>query len=109
MEARIARLESDVTHLLSDVADIKAHVRGLRDRVEIGNTKSMERTDSAANRLDHQFDKVASDMDAKFQRLGDKIDRLTQSLARTQVWAVLLCVALAGGLAGTMARGFGWM
>jgi hypothetical protein len=29
MEARIARLESDVTHLRSDVADIKVALRSL--------------------------------------------------------------------------------
>jgi hypothetical protein len=109
------------------VADIKADVRVLRDRVDLGNAKSLERTDSTANRLDHKFDKVASDMDAKFHRLDnriekfgseidvqfhrvdDKMDRLAQSLAKTQVWAVLLYVAMAGGMLGTMARGFGWM
>lgn len=109
MEARIAHLESDVTHLLSDMAEIKADVRSLRDRVDLGNVKAMERTDAAANRLDDKIDKVASDTDAKFQRLNSKIDQLGRSLAKAQIWAVLLYVALAGGMLGTMARGFGWL
>lgn len=120
MEARIAHLESDVTHLLSDMAEIKADVRSLRDRVDLGNVKSMERTDAAANRLDDKIDKVAIELnvkidkvwnetDAKFQRVDDKIDQLGRSLAKAQVWAVLLYVALAGGMLGTMARGFGWL
>lgn len=34
MEARIARLESDVVHLRSDVGDFKIDIRVLRDKVE---------------------------------------------------------------------------
>ena len=34
MEARIARLGSDVAHLRTDVADIKVDVRSLRDRID---------------------------------------------------------------------------
>lgn len=34
MEARVARLESDVAHLLSAVAEIKAGLLALRDRMD---------------------------------------------------------------------------
>ena len=34
MEPRIARLESDVDHLYTQVADMKADLRSLRDRVD---------------------------------------------------------------------------
>lgn len=69
MEARIARLESDMAHVRSDVAEIKTDLRSLRDR----------------------------------------IDRLVESLATAKIWALALYIALAGGLFGTLARGFGWL
>ena len=69
MEARIARLESDMAHVRSDVAEIKTDLRSLRDR----------------------------------------IDRLVESLASAKIWALVLYIALAGGLFSTLARGFGWI
>jgi hypothetical protein len=69
MEARIARLESDMAHVRSDVAELKTDLRSLRDRIE----------------------------------------RLVESLASAQIWALVLYIALAGGLFGTLARGFGWL
>lgn len=69
MEARIARLESDMAHVCSDVAEIKTDVRSLRE----------------------------------------KIDRLVESLAAAKIWALVLYIALASGLFGTLARSFGWI
>jgi hypothetical protein len=34
MEARIARLESDVGHMRSDIGEIKVDLRALRDKVD---------------------------------------------------------------------------
>lgn len=80
MEARIARLESDVGHLRSDVAEIKVDMRALRDKMDsIGN------------------------------QLSTKIDDVRDSLARATTRAVMLYVALAAVMMGTMARGFGWL
>jgi hypothetical protein len=91
MEARMARVESDVTHLLSDVSDIKADVRGLRDRM-----------DAVASQLNGKIDNVASQLNAKFDDLRD-------SLAAAKIWALLLYIALAGINLGTLARGLGWI
>jgi predicted nucleic acid-binding Zn-ribbon protein len=73
VEARIARLESDVGHLRTDVADIKVDLRALRDK-----------------------------MDNSFERLDSKIDSKSN-------WALGLYLALAVGMFGAMARGFGWL
>jgi hypothetical protein len=43
------------------------------------------------------------------ERLDARIDALAESLASAKVWALVLYVALAGGLLGTRARGFGWL
>ena len=80
MEARIARIESDVAHLRTDVADIKVDVRSLRDK-----------------------------MDAMAERFDAKFDALKDSIAAAKVWALVLYIALAAAMFGTMARGFGWI
>jgi chromosome segregation ATPase len=80
MEARIARLESDVGHIRSDLADVKTDLRSLRDKV-----------------------------DAKFDAVNGRIDGLTNAVASAKIWALVLYIALAGSLFGTLARGFGWI
>ncbi len=84
LETRVAKLESDVSHLRADVGEIKADLRARFDRVD--------------TRLDHLEFKVDS-----------KIDTLTNMVWRAQTWALLLYIALAAGMFGTMARGFGWI
>ena len=91
MEARIARVESDITHLLSDVSDIKADVRGLRDRI-----------DAVANQLNGKIDNVASQLNAKFDDLRD-------AFAAAKIWALFLYIVLAGINLGALARGLGWI
>ena len=41
--------------------------------------------------------------------LRDKMDKLSESLASAKLWALMLYIALAGALFGTLARGFGWI
>ena len=41
--------------------------------------------------------------------MNARIDKLVDSLASAKVWALVLYIALAGGLFGTLARGFGWI
>jgi outer membrane murein-binding lipoprotein Lpp len=91
MEARIARLESDVAHLLSDVTDIKTDVRALRDRMDAGNAKLGERLDA-----------VASQLNAKFDGLKD-------AFAAAKIWALFLYIALATVNLSALARGLGWI
>ena len=95
MEARMARVESDVAHLRSDVADIKLDVRSLRDKTDAMHTKLSEKIDGVEQRFEAK-------MDARFQRLEE-------SIATTRVWALGLYVTLAGATFATMARGFGWI
>ena len=52
---------------------------------------------------------VKADVRSMRDKLEAKIDRLAESLAAAKIWALLLYVALAGGLFGTLARGFGWL
>ena len=91
MEARIARLEADVAHLRSDVGEIKEDVRTLRDRV-----------DALRDRMDMKFVAVNA-------ALAAMKDSVRAEIAAAKVWALLLFFALAAGMLGTMARGFGWI
>lgn len=102
MEARIARLESDVAHLLANVGDIKIDVRGLRDRMDAVDAKLSERIDKATSQLNAKIDGVASQLNTKFDGLRD-------SFATLKVWALLLYIALAAVNLGTLARGLGWI
>ncbi len=95
MEARIARLESDVTHLLSGVTDIKADVRGLRDRMDAGHAKLSERIDTVATQLNAKID--------------DGLARLQDAITATRAWSLALHLSIGGAILGAMARGFGWI
>jgi hypothetical protein len=50
-----------------------------------------------------------AELKTDFRSLRDRIDRLVESLAAAKMWALVLYIALAGGLFGTLARGFGWL
>ena len=80
VEARIARIESDVAHLRTDVAEIKTDLRALRDRM-----------DTRIDRVETKLDDLESKFDGKF------------------VWLLSVQIAVAVGILGTMARGFGWI
>ena len=41
--------------------------------------------------------------------LSAKIDDVKDSIASAKIWALVLYIAFAGGLFGTMALGFGWL
>jgi hypothetical protein len=80
MEARIARLESDVSHIRTDLVDVKQDVRELRARVDKG-----------------------------FDETRNGIDSLQTELASAKVWALILFIAQAGAVYGTLARAMGWI
>jgi archaellum component FlaC len=51
---------------------------------------------------------VTTDLRVELRRTNDKIDGLKDKLNSMATWAVLLYVALAGGLLTVMAKGFKW-
>mgnify|MGYP003580198599 FL=1 len=138
MEARVAQLESDVAHLLTNVAEIKIDLRALRQRVD-------ERFDHLESKFDAKFDSLESkidarfvavdarfqSVDAKFGSLESKIDarfvavdarfqsvdgkfdsleaKLDAKLDNRFAWLLSIQLATTAGLLGAMARGFGWL
>jgi outer membrane murein-binding lipoprotein Lpp len=91
MEARMARLEADVAHLRSDVARVEEDVRSLRDRMEA------------------KFDAVTAALAGLKDSIAGTKSELSAAIGSAKIWAVMLYLALAAGMFGTMARGFGWI
>ena len=87
MEARIARIESDVAHLRTDVADIKIDLRGLRDKVDLMGAKLSENSET----------------------LVETKASLESSIDSAKIWVLLLLVGYGTAILGAMARGFGWI
>jgi ElaB/YqjD/DUF883 family membrane-anchored ribosome-binding protein len=102
MEARIARLESDVAHLVSDMADVKADLRSLRDKVDAMFINLFERIDGVAKDLNAK-------LDARFKTVDDRIARLSDSIANIKVWVLASQLTFGAALLAAMARGFGWI
>ena len=90
MEARIARLESDVAHLREDVTDVKVDLRALRDKL-----------DDVGRQLNEKIDSVAG-------QLNGRVENVKDSIASAKIWALTLYIAFAAVMLGTLARGFGW-
>ena len=61
------------------------------------------RTDVADIKLD-----VRSLRD-KLDAVSAKIESVKDSIAKAQIWALMLYIALAAGLLSVLARGFGWI
>ena len=80
MEARIARIESDVANLCTNVVEIKLDLRALRDR-----------------------------MDTRIDRLESRLDGRVDALESKLTWLISLQIGFAVSLLGVMARGFGWL
>jgi hypothetical protein len=102
MEARVARLESDVAHLLGAVAEIKAGLLALRDRVD-------ERMDRLESKLEGKLDSFKTEVSGKLAALESRFDSLESRLDRRLMWAISLNLAFGAGILGAMARGFGWL
>lgn len=80
MEARVARLESDMGHVKSDMAEVKVETRLHREGLT-----------SFSKEVSAEFRAVRKEMQTDFRLL----------------FGALIAVAL--GLAGIMAKGFGWL
>ena len=87
MEARIARIESDVAHLRTDVGDPKIDLRGLRDKVDVMGAKLSENTEKL---------------------IETKAD-LESSIAAAKIWVLLILIGYGTATLVAMARGFGWI
>jgi chromosome segregation ATPase len=75
VEARIARLESDMGHARVDLSDVKSDVRVLRDKIDVLGEKLAERSDSLGDKLEIRIESVNTN-------LGKRIDDLSTTLGK---------------------------
>ncbi len=109
VEARIARLESDVGHIQSDISEIKTDIRGLRDRVDEANVRLPERIDALRASLEARLDRSEHSSGTRFDAIDRRLDLLSESIATTRIWMMTLFLSFSGVMLATMARGFGWI
>ena len=106
MEARVARLESNVEHIMVDVAEIKADIREMRT----GFTTDMK---ELRGELKGEMNTLRSDLRSEMNALRGELKGEMAEMrrdARTDfrlTFAALASVAI--GLAAIMAKGFGWI
>jgi hypothetical protein len=94
VEDKIARLETHVEHIQSDVTELKTDVRRLNDKV-----------DSVEQKLTAKIDGL-KDSFANFQVYVERaFTRLETTRAMDRVWWLLMSAALLG----VMARAFKWI
>ena len=95
LDARVAKLESSVAHIQSDIAEIKTDLRDMRAEYKSDMTqmRTEQKSDMAQMRAEQKSDiaDLRTDQRQDFRLL----------------FAALSAVAL--GLAGLMAKGFGWL
>jgi hypothetical protein len=97
----------------TDIADIKVDLRSVRDKLDSTAERLDTKIDIVAVRLDSKIEAVAERLDKKidgfYAKLDAKIDGVKDSIWRAEIRLFLLYVALAGGMLGVMAHGFGWL
>lgn len=101
-QARLARLEANVEHIQSDVADIKTDLRRTNDKIEGLRQELTRNSEGARGDLTQKIEGVR-------EELTQKIDGLRQDMYSLKVWALGLYIALAGSLLIVMAKGFKWL
>jgi hypothetical protein len=80
MEPRVAKLEASMEFIKDGITEIKSEVRSSR-----------------------------ANFDTKIGVLGDRLGELKDSIHAAKVWAVLLYIAMAGGILFVVARGLKWI
>jgi predicted nucleic acid-binding Zn-ribbon protein len=101
VEERLARLESKVEHIQSDVSEMKVDIRRLNDKI-----------DGVDQRLSAKIDGVDQKLTAKFDSLKDLIAAqsltMEKSISRLTVWAITLFISMASGFLTFLGRSLHW-
>ena len=101
MEERLARLESNVEHIQSDVSEMKVDIRRLNDKI-----------DGVDQRLCAKIESVDQKFTAKFDSLKDQISGLALTMEKShsqlRVWAMTFYIGMAGGLLTFLAHSLHW-
>ncbi len=101
LEARVAKLEASVLHIESDIKDIRSDLRDIRSELSCFRKETRSEFSCFRKETVSEFSCLRKDMVDGFNR---------QSRDREFDFRLLFgaLIAVALGLAGMMAKGFGW-
>jgi hypothetical protein len=106
LEARVVRLETAMESVQSDIRDIKTELRMFRAEVNAALT-NLKRD------IDDKFDAFRKEFDGKLEsfrnEFNDKLEANRKESKGDLLKLAALMVSAMLGLAGMMARGFGWI
>jgi uncharacterized coiled-coil protein SlyX len=123
VEERLARLESNVEHIQSDVSEMKIDIRRLNDKIDGldqrlcakidgGDQKLSDKTDGVEQRLCAKIDGVDQKLSDKIDSLKDQISGLAltteKSHSQLRIWAMTFYISMAGGLLTLLGRSLHW-
>jgi chromosome segregation ATPase len=127
---QVAELRSDVSHIQSDVTDIKAEQRLTHQRIDSLRKETVEgfakvdqrfesiRKETAEGfaKVDQRFESVRQEtaegfakVDQKLESVKKEIGDIKESLSSAKIWALGLYFALAGSILYVLARGLRWL
>jgi chromosome segregation ATPase len=128
LEARVVRLETAMESVQSDIREIKAELRMFRAEVNASLTNLKREIDEKFDVLrkefdekfyvlrkefDEKFDVLRKELDGKFEsfrkEFKDKLDADRKECKSDLLKLAAILVSAMLGLAGMMARGFGWI
>ena len=84
LEPRVVRIETNITHLVAQNAEIKTDLRALNAKI------------------DENFSKV----DEKFSKVDERFAAILEKLGDLKVWAIIV---IGGGVLSIVARAFHWI
>ncbi|MGB6976939.1 MAG: hypothetical protein WBE18_05755 [Gammaproteobacteria bacterium] len=121
LEVRVAKLESDVHHILTDVTDIKSQLQRLDGKLETQIQCLDGKLETQIQRLDGKLETQIQRLDIKLEtqiqrldiKLETQIQRLDNKMDSNFKWLIgiflMAFISSFGGLAFMMAHGFNWL
>ena len=130
VEERIARLETKVDHIQSDMADMKLDIRSLQEKIDKTGESLTQKIDAMDQKLSQKIDAVDQKLTARIDGVVARIDAvkdsvtdlalsveqsfraMERSIGSLQVGRALdrVCwLLMSGALLGIMARAFKWL
>jgi hypothetical protein len=97
LQIQVAKLETNVQHIQSDVSDIKTDLRATNQRI-----------DALSEKVDKRFDAMKEETNERFGKLETQVSGILLRLESWKVWALGLFAAQSGTLLWIMAKGFKW-
>jgi hypothetical protein len=112
VEERLARLESSVEHIQSDVSEMKVDIRRLNDKIDGVDQKLCVKIDSLDQRLCAKIDGGDQKLSDKIDSLKDQVSGLALTMEKSnsqlRIWAMTFYISGAGALLTFLAHSLHW-